>query len=256
MSEMTSPEASPRAAARWPRDGARRVLLAPSIICADWLQIGAEIRLLEEGGADLLHFDVIDGHFAPNLTLGPDLVRAARRISGLPFEAHLMVVEPEPLLGRFAEAGVQLITVHPEVCRDVVQVIRQIRRHGMRAGVALSPTTSPAVLDHILDQIDLVTVMTIVPGLGGQLLIPQMIPKIGDVRRHLGAHAERVLIAVDGQVSRECGPEMVRRGARVLICGTASVFGQGANVRDSLRAFRCDLETRLGVESDEPSTRH
>jgi ribulose-phosphate 3-epimerase len=221
------------------------LLLAPSVMCADLMRLGEEIRMLEEGGADLLHFDVVDGHFAPNLHLGIDLIRAARRASILPFDAHLMFVEPEPVLGRFADAGVQLVSVHPEACKDVQRVIRRIREHGMRAGIALSPDVPPSVLDNVKTQIDLVVVMMIVPGLGGQRLIPEMIPKIGRVRRQLGSEAERVLIAVDGQVSRETGPAMVRYGARVLICGTSSVFGHRSSTRDALCAFRRDLETSL-----------
>lgn len=232
------------------RAGRAAPLLAPSVMCADWLHMGDEIRRMERGGADVLHFDIVDGHFAPNFIIGLDLIRAARRASGLPFEAHLMVCEPGPLLERFSEAGVQLTCIHAEACADPLAVVQRIRALGMRAGVALSPDVPADSLRPMLGLVDEVLVMTIVPGVGGQSLIPETLPRVGEVRSLLGAQAESVLIAVDGQVSRQTAPGLVRQGARLLVCGRSSVFGHAGDAEHGLRAFRADLARLL--RADEP----
>lgn len=222
-----------------------KILLTISMMCADLMRLGEEIYSLEEGGADLLHFDIVDGHFAPNMHLGIDIIRAARRVSKLPFDAHLMVINPESLLERLADAGVQLVVVHPEGCEDILQVIDRIHSYGMRAGVALSPNDPPSLLDEVKPLIDLVLIMTIKPGLGGQPLIPAMIPKIGQVRRQLGSDRDRIIIGVDGRVSRETGPRMVQQGARFLVCGSSSIFGSSMDTKDAVLAFRRDLEAGI-----------
>jgi ribulose-phosphate 3-epimerase len=160
-----------------------------------------------------------------------------------------MVVEPEPLLERFARAGIQILTFHPEVCEAPHRVIRRICELGMRAGIGLSPQAFPSLLNEFKRDIDLVIVMTIVPGLGGQRLIPEMIPRIAEVRDMLASEGERVLIAVDGQVSREVAPGMVRNGARILICGTASVFGHDPDAGVALESFRRDLQASLACSN-------
>ena len=242
---------------RWDaaRARARQVapLLAPSVMCADWLRMGAEVRMMERGGADLLHFDVVDGHFAPNFIVGLDLIRALRSVTELPFEVHMMGREPDGVLEQFAAAGVQLVIVHPEACSDPAATILKIRELGMRAGLALSPEIPADAAASHRHLIDLVLVMTIVPGVGGQSLIPEMIPKIGAVHRALAEDATRVLIEVDGQVSRTVAPGMVRQGARVLVCGTSSIFGRAGGTRAELQGFRADLVQALGNSWPSPA---
>jgi ribulose-phosphate 3-epimerase len=173
------------------------------------------------------------------------MVRAARELTDLPFEAHLMVNEPEPILERFARAGVQLITIHPEACSNPSRVIGQIKALGLRAGIALSPDVPVSVLEPIQSLIDIVLVMVIKPGWGNQAYLPHLVPKIAQVREQLGSNAGNTLIAVDGRVGLSNAPDMVRRGARLLICGTSSIFLPGVDVRDSFTRFRKELEATV-----------
>jgi ribulose-phosphate 3-epimerase len=193
--------------------------IAPSILSADFAALGEEIARVEKAGADLLHVDVMDGRFVPNLTIGPVVVAAIKKRTRLPLDVHLMIVEPERYLAEFARAGADALTVHVEACPHLHRTLGQIRELGARAGVALNPGTPPHVLEYVLDDLDLVLVMSVNPGFGGQTFIPTAYPKIRQLRTMLGARP--VEIAVDGGVKLEHARPLAEHGASVLVAGSA-----------------------------------
>ena len=198
------------------------VKIAPSILSADFAALGEEIARIEAAGADLLHVDVMDGHFVPNLTVGPPVVEAIRKRTRLPLDVHLMIEAPERLLPAFASAGADLLTVHAEACPHLHRTLQQIRDLGAKAGVALNPSTPPVVLDYVLDALDLVLVMSVNPGFGGQAFIPTSYAKVRQVRTLLGPRP--VDISVDGGVKLEHAGPLVAHGATVLVAGSL-IFG-------------------------------
>jgi ribulose-phosphate 3-epimerase len=193
--------------------------IAPSILSADFAALGEEIVRVEAAGADLLHVDVMDGRFVPNLTIGPVVVAAIRKRTRLPLDVHLMIVEPERYLADFARAGADFLTVHAEACPHLHRTLAQIRELGARAGVALNPATPPGVLEYVLDLLDLVLVMSVNPGFGGQKFIPSAYPKIRQVRTMLGTRP--VEVSVDGGVKLEHARPLAEHGASVLVAGSA-----------------------------------
>lgn len=198
--------------------------------------MGEEIRQAEAGGADYIHVDVMDGHFVPNLTIGPLIVEAARRVTSLPLDVHLMIEDPDRLLREFIEAGASTVTVHQEVCRHLQRTLAEIRALGARAGVALCPATPVATLEHVAPDLDLLLVMTVNPGFGGQSLIPACIDKVRDARKLLSAWGCSAEIEVDGGINPSTAGLAVAAGAEVLVAGSA-VFGRGS-VADNLRSLR------------------
>jgi ribulose-phosphate 3-epimerase len=196
--------------------------IAPSILSADFAILGEEIARVEAAGADQLHVDVMDGRFVPNLTIGPPVVAAIRKRTRLPLDVHLMIVEPERYLADFAKAGADILTVHIEACPHLQRTLTQIRELGAKAGVALNPATPPSTLEYVLDDLDLVLVMSVNPGFGGQKFIPSMYPKIRQVRTMLGARP--VDVSVDGGVTLEHARPLADHGVSVLVAGSA-VFG-------------------------------
>ncbi len=216
---------------------AGRVKIAPSILAADFARLGAEVAEAEAAGADYIHVDVMDGHFVPNLTMGPPIVRAVRRVTGLPLDVHLMMEAPERYLADFAEAGANILTVHVETCPHLHRTVEQIKELGCRAGVTLNPATPAASLQEILRFADLVLVMTVNPGFGGQRYIEGIELKIRQVRDMLdngGLHAE---LEVDGGIDAETAGRVVRAGADVLVAGTA-IFRAEEGVRSAMERIR------------------
>lgn len=217
------------------------IKFSPSILACDYMHMGQDIDRIEQAGADLLHLDIMDGLFVPNLSFGPSLVSAVDAQCNLPLDVHLMIVEPQRYIGAFAKAGADLLTVHAEAVKDMPGALSAIHAAGMKAGVSLKPATDPAVLAPYLDQLDLVLVMTVEPGFGGQKLIPQTLDKVARVRHMLTGTHSGALIEVDGGITMDNAMQAVRAGAQVLVMGTALFHSANpANIMSMLR--RADEE--------------
>ncbi|KJS12475.1 MAG: ribulose-phosphate 3-epimerase [Peptococcaceae bacterium BRH_c8a] len=200
------------------------VKIAPSILSADFSRLGEQVRLVEQAGAEFLHIDVMDGHFVPNITIGPLIVQSLRSHSGLVFDVHLMIENPDRYIAEFAAAGADIITVHAETCPHLHRTLQMIKQCGKKAGLAYNPATAPQGLEYVLPMLDMILVMTVNPGFGGQDFIPQMLPKIREIGSLLDMEKSEVLLQVDGGVNVSTAAALVRAGARVLVAGSA-VFG-------------------------------
>ena len=201
------------------------VKIAPSILAADFARLGEEIAAVEAAGADLLHVDVMDGHFVPNLTIGPPVIKAIKAVTKLPLDVHLMVEQPDALLPDFIDAGSDNLTVHVEACRHLHRTIQSIKDAGVRASVVLNPATSLHALDEILPEVDMVLLMSVNPGFGGQRFLPATLDKIRTLRAQIEERQLPVAIEVDGGVKADNAAGICAAGADVLVAGTA-IFGQ------------------------------
>ena len=216
------------------------VRIAPSILSADFAALGAAVAAAEAGGADLIHVDVMDGHFVPNLTIGPPVVAALHRVTRLPLDVHLMITDPDRYIDRFADAGAAAISVHVETTPHLHRTLGHIRSHGLQAGVVLNPATGVSTLSEVAGEVDFVLVMSVDPGFGGQTFIPGSDAKIARVRRLLDEAGNRAPVEVDGGVDRGNAARVVEAGAEILVAG-AAIFGTPdvpAAVR-GLRAAAC-----------------
>ncbi len=214
-----------------------QVRIAASILSADFAHLGMAVEMAEAAGADVIHVDVMDGHFVPNITVGPPVVAALRRVTCLPLDVHLMIEQPERYVEPFAQAGADILTVHPESTLHLHRVLQQIRGLGVQAGVALNPTTSEQCLYYVADMLDLVLVMTVNPGFGGQSFLPTMLPKIASVRQILAATGRTAWLSVDGGINTTTVPLVIAQGADHLVAGSA-IFAAGQEVTVALRALR------------------
>ncbi|MDF2684055.1 MAG: rpe [Brevibacillus sp.] len=202
------------------------VKIAPSILSADFARLGEEILDVERGGADWIHVDVMDGHFVPNITIGPLIVDAIRPVTQLPLDVHLMIEEPDRYIPQFAKSGADWITVHQEACRHLHRTLHLIKEQGVKAGVVLNPATPLATIEHVLSDLDMVLLMTVNPGFGGQKFIHNVVPKIKELRRMLNERGlGHVEIEIDGGVNTETARLCEEAGATVLVAGNA-VFNQ------------------------------
>ncbi|WP_338782236.1 ribulose-phosphate 3-epimerase [Metabacillus sp. FJAT-52054] len=200
------------------------VYIAPSILSADFSKLKEEIEDVEHGGADWIHIDVMDGHFVPNITIGPLIVRAVRPVTQLPLDVHLMIENPDSYIDEFAEAGADLISVHAEACTHLHRTIQHIKAKGVKAGVVLNPHSPLHVLDYVLKDLDYVLLMTVNPGFGGQVFIPEMLAKIEALSDMIKAEGLSVLIQIDGGVNAGNAKACMEAGANVLVAGSA-VYG-------------------------------
>lgn len=200
--------------------------ISPSILSADFAKLGAEIKEVEAGGADWLHVDVMDGHFVPNITIGPLVVASIRPLTQLPLDVHLMIEQPDKYIPAFAQAGADYISIHAEACLHLHRSLSLIREQGVKAGVVLNPATPLTAIEHVLTQVDLILIMTVNPGFGGQKFIPEMLPKIRQLKAMLLERGlTHVQLEVDGGINEVTAPLVVEAGANVLVAGQA-VFGQ------------------------------
>jgi ribulose-phosphate 3-epimerase len=214
------------------------IRIAPSILSADFALLGEEVRAVSAAGADYIHVDVMDGHFVPNLTIGPVVVKALRPHSALPFDVHLMISPADPYIHEFAEAGADIVTVHPEAGPHLHRTLQLIKSLGKRAGVALNPATPPDAVDYVLDLIDLVLVMSVNPGFGGQSFIPSQLDKIRAIRRRIDSTGRAIDLEVDGGINPETAKTAIAAGADVLVAGTATFAGGVSRYAENIRRLR------------------
>jgi len=215
-----------------------RPLIAPSILSADFARLGEEVRAIDEAGADWIHIDVMDGHFVPNLTIGPGVVKALRPHSAKPFDVHLMISPVDPFLDGFAEAGADIITVHPEAGPHLHRTVQRIKALGRKAGVSLNPATPESALDPVLEDLDLVLVMSVNPGFGGQKFISSQLRKIEAMAQRIAKLGLDVELEVDGGIDPQTAPLAVDAGANVLVAGTAAFRGGPSRYAANIRALR------------------
>jgi ribulose-phosphate 3-epimerase len=218
-----------------------KIKLSASVICADLADLASQVKQLEEAGVDMLHFDAMDGHFVPNLGLGPVVIEWVRKVTSLPFEAHLMIANPEQYIERFVAAGSQIVAIHAETVGDFRQIASRLRTLGASPAIAINPQTPVDQIEPFLDAVSQVLVMTVQPGFAGQPLVREALAKIGQIREIIEKRRLGIEIATDGNVSFQNAPAMVAAGANILVCGTSSIFSAGMTISEGVGQLRTAL---------------
>ena len=218
----------------------KKIQISPSILAADFSQLGNEIKRLEEGGADMIHVDVMDGHFVPNLTIGPPVIKALRKYTKLPFDVHLMISPVHKYIEDYAKAGANIITIHPEATSNLKESIDLIKKLNVKVGVSLNPDTKIDVIENILDQVDLVLVMSVYPGFGGQKFIPDVVRKIENLGKLKKDKNLNFDIEVDGGINFENNKIVIKAGANILVSGTTIFKENNGNIKKNIDFLKLD----------------
>lgn len=232
----------------------RPVRIAPSILSADFARLADEVRLVEQGGADWLHVDVMDGHFVPNLTIGPLVVEALRKVTKLPLDCHLMITNPDCYIAEFADAGADYLTVHVEAAPHLHRTVQAIKERGVKAGVTLNPATSLTTIEEIIGDVDLVLIMSVNPGFGGQAFIPSALHKVARARRMIDQAKSRALLEVDGGIKADNAAEVIAAGADVLVAGSAVFCGD--DYAATIHALRAGHRTATAASQSAAAPSH
>ncbi len=214
---------------------AQNIKISPSILSADFSILGDEIKNLEKAGADLIHVDVMDGHFVPNITMGPPIIKAIRKFTKLPFDVHLMISPVEKYIKAFADAGSDIITLHPEATDNLKRAIQTIKSHGKKAGVSLNPKTPISALMDVINDIDLILIMSVNPGFAGQSFMSEVLPKVSELRKMINDKKLKIDIEIDGGINFETAPLAVKAGANILVSGTTIFSG---SLKDNIQKLR------------------
>jgi ribulose-phosphate 3-epimerase len=223
----------------------KQIKISASIMCADLLNLADQVRALEEGGVDYLHFDIMDGHFVPNFTFGPDILKAVDKISRLTKDVHLMIENPELYIQMFVEAGGDILTVHAETCVHLHRTLSQIKEKGAKAGIALNPATPLANIEYVLEDVDMVLIMTVNPGFAGQKFIPAMVKKVEKLSKLIDERGLNIDIEADGNINERTMKLLKTVGANVFVGGTSSIFQPGADIVTTTNLMRKQCQGKV-----------